>query len=224
MGYYLDLSAISLSNYKEKLKNGDLLPSRMILKDKIDERFGYFTKNGINNVEGLLKFLKKKGQIEKLSTEGIFSEDYLKILLREINSLQPKPNKFSDFEGISADTVLKLEKAGIKYTAAFYDKVKTTQMRKALADNTGIHEEEILELAKLTDLSRIRWVGAAFARMLYNVGIDTVEKAAAANPVELHETINRINLEMGFYKGKIGLHDMQLFVEAAKEITPEIEY
>lgn len=224
MGYYIDLVLISIDDYQSKLESADLLPSRVILKDRLEERFSYFKSIGIKNVLELQKMLKQKGKLKELSKVDCFSEDYLVILLREINSIQPKPNKISEFIGISPETVSKLEKIGIKDTVKFFDKVLTPESRKKLAAETNISGVEVLELTKLTDLSRIKWVGATFARMFFYVGIDSVEKASKADYVELHQKIIHINKENNFYKGQIGLHDMKLFVDAAKEVAIEIHY
>jgi hypothetical protein len=224
MGYYIDLASISIDDYRSKLESADLLPGRVILKVSLEERFNYLKSIGIKNVLELQKILKKKEKLAELSKVDCFSEDYLVILLREINSFQPKPNKISEFIGISPETVSKLEKVGIKDTVKLFDNVLTPNSRKNLAAKTNISDAEILELTKLTDLSRIKWVGATFARMLFDVGIDTAEKATKANYEELHQKINQINREKNFYKGQIGLHDIKLFVDAAKEVTLEIEY
>lgn len=224
MGYYIDLSLISIDGYKRKLESADLLPSRMILKDDLDERLNYIKGIGVKNVLELQKLLKKKDKLAELSRVDCLSEDYLKILLREINSIQPKPNKIKEFIGISTETVSKLEKIGIKDTVKLFDRVLTPESRKELAEKTNISTSEILELTKLTDLSRIKWVGTTFARMLYDIGINTVEKASNTDYVELHKRINQINKERNYYKGQIGLHDIKLFVEAAKDVSLEIEY
>ena len=224
MGYYTDLAYISLDNYRSKLELADLLPSRMILKEQLEERFNYLKSIGIKNVLELQKLLKKKEKLAELSRVECLSEDYLVILLREINSIQPKPNKISEFIGISPETVAKLENIGIKDTVKLFDHVLTSESRKNLAAETTISEAEILKLTQLTDLSRIKWVGVTFARMLVDVGIDTAEKASKADYVELHQKIMEINKEKNFYKGQIGLHDIKLFVDAAKEVSYEIQY
>ena len=112
----------------------------------------------------------------------------------------------------------------LKASVKLFDKVLTPESRKKLAAETNISGVEVLELTKLTDLSRIKWVGATFARMLFYVGIDSVEKASKADYVELYQKIIHINKENNFYKGQIGLHDMKLFVDAAKEVAIEIHY
>ena len=60
--------------------------------------------------------------------------------------------------------------------------------------------------------------------MLYDLGIDTVEKASKTDPVELNAKINQLNKEKNIYKGHFGLNDMKIFVNAAKEVPLEIEY
>lgn len=224
MGYHIDLEKISLDDYQMKLESAYLPPSRMILKEKLDERFGYFRHIGIKSVKGLLQTLKKKDKLAQLSKVDCLSHDYLTILLREINSTLPKPNKLKDFNGVSQDTVEKLEKIGVKNTENLYDKVLTKSDRQKLAKETCLDEKEILELTKLTDLSRIKWVGVTFARMLFDLGIDTTEKASKSDPAELHSRINQLNKEKGIFKGQISLNDIRIFVNAAKEVPLEIEY
>lgn len=224
MGYYINLTTITLDAFKEKLRNAYLPPSRAILKERLDERFAHFAKAGIKNLKELQQTLKKKNKLDALSEEICFKGDYLTILLREINSTLPKPNKISDFIGITAETAAKLERVGVKDTQKLYDKVKTPQSRNELSKITGISPDIILELTKLTDLSRIKWVGATFARMLHDIGVDTVEKACSIDPNTLYEKINQINKDRNYYKGQIGLNDMRIFVNAAKDLPLDIEY
>jgi len=224
MGYYIDIEKISIDDYRSKLEAAYLPPSRMMLKDKAEERFGYFKNIGINNIKELLFLLKKKDKLAELQKIDCFSGDYLTILLRELNSTLPKPNRIADFEGISEDTISKLEQIGITNTEKLYDRIVTSDKRHGLALSTGIKDSDILELSCLTDLSRIKWVGVTFARMLYDLGIDTAEKASKSDPVDLHFRINLLNKSNGFFKGQIGLNDIKIVVAAAKEIPFEIEY
>jgi hypothetical protein len=224
MGYYIDLEKISIDNYRAKLESAYLPPSRMILKERLDERFGYLKGIGIENVKELIQILKKKDKFAELQKVECLSGTYLTILLRELNSTLPKPNKIDGFKGISKDIVAKLENVGIKNTVKLYERILTSKDRKELAELIGRKESEILELAKLTDLSRIKWVGTTTARMLYDLGLDTVEKVSKADYNDLHERINHLNKEQNVYKGQIGLNDIKILVDAAKEVPQEIEY
>ncbi|HBL75733.1 MAG: hypothetical protein A2W90_17325 [Bacteroidetes bacterium GWF2_42_66] len=224
MGYYPDFKSISLDEFQSKLAAADLLPSRRLLKEKLPERFDCFRQMGIRNVYELQQTLKKKGKTEEFVRTGIFDENYLVVLLREINSMQPKPGKIEEFRGLSPETVSILEKSGVRTTAQLFDRVKTVSARKELAQKTGIPEDEILLLARLTDLNRVRWVGATFARMLYDSGYYSASDLARADYNQLHQQINQLNKEQNLFKGAIGLHDMKLCVEAASEVSSEIEW
>ena len=178
----------------------------------------------MSSLQLLIHLLKKKDKLSELSKIDCLSGDYLTILLRELNSTLPKPNKIADFTEISKDTIDTLEKIGITNTEKLYDRVIKKSDRQMLADTTGIDERDILELTKLTDLSRIKWVGVTYAQMLYDLGVDTVEKVSKSDPIDLHSRINQIIKEKNIFKGSIGLNDVKILVEGASEIPAEIEY
>jgi hypothetical protein len=224
MGYYIDLGKITIKDYQKKLESAYLPPSRMVLKEKLDERFGYFENLGIINVKELIQILKKKDKFTELSKVDCLSGDYLTFLLRELNSTFPKPNKIADFIWISKNTIDKLEKIGMINTAKLYDQVLTKMDRQKLADTIGIDYTEILELTKLADLSRIKWVGVTYARMLYDLGVDTVEKVSKSDPVDLHARLNQRIKEQNIFKGGIGINDVKILVVTANELPFEIEY
>lgn len=138
MAYYIDLSQITLRDYKSRLATSYLPPSRMILKENVDERLDYFISEGIENVDELLKTLKNSKEFSRFSGVNLFSEGYLTILLRELKSIHPRPNRIADFPGISKKLVNALEKKGIKNTFRLYDFVRTPGDRKQLASETAI--------------------------------------------------------------------------------------
>jgi hypothetical protein len=224
MAYFIDLSKISLEVYKEKLKTAYLSPGRMILKENIDKRFSLLKEAGAGTVRDLLIILRSKKKFAELAKQRELPSEYLIILLRELNSIHPKPNKIRDFPGLSEDTIENLEAKGLTNTVKLYDRVLTAESRKVLSQETGIAQDIITEVAKLSDISRVKWAGVTFARMLYHLGYDSVEKISRANPVDMHQQINRLNLEKGFYKGSIGLNDIRIFIAAAADVPQEISF
>jgi hypothetical protein len=224
MGYYINLRNVSISKYKDILKSADLLPSRIILKNDIDDIFNIIKKQQIENVDELQKALMNKNEVQDFSKKSGIPEDYLKILIREIKSYRQSPNKIEAFPCISENVISKLKNVGIKNTFQIYDKILTLQSRKQFSNQIEISENEILRLTKLTDLSRIRWVNHTFAYVLLEAGYDTAEKVADADYKELYEKVKKLNEEREIYKAHIGLHDMKLCVEAAKDVSLEIEY
>ncbi|MBK7096684.1 MAG: DUF4332 domain-containing protein [Saprospiraceae bacterium] len=224
MSYYIDLHKIKLPDYREKLRTADLLPSRRLLKDNIDAKFMEFDNLGIKNLGALKSTLGNKKKFAELLQNPVFDENYLRVLLREINSMLPSPNKFKDFPGLRPETISKLENAGIKNTFTLFDHIKNKSDREKLQKATGIEMSEIMMLTSLTDLSRIKWGSAVFVSMINDMGINSVQKLANTDYNILNEQVRIFNNERHYFKGNIGKHDIKLFVEAAKDVSPEVEY
>lgn len=224
MGYYIDLEKISIDKYKRILKVADLIPSRMILKENIDENLEILKKHKFQNLDELQKALKNKHKLQELSNQFGISVRYLEVLRAEINGYRQKPNRIKDFACIDEDIVHKLEALGLENTFKLYEEVLTTEKRNELSKRTGIDQNEIIKLTKLTDLSRIRWVNHTFAYVLLEAGYDTAKKVAEADYNEMYKTIKQLNEEKEIYKGNIGAHDMKLCVRSAQGLDFDIEY
>jgi len=221
MAYYINLNDITLDEYQATLKAADLLPSRRILQQNTETVFSLLKAQGLKTLADLQAALKTKPKLMGLAEQTGIDADYLTILIREINSLQPRPNKLADFPETPAGVVEKLADIGIKHTLHLYDRVLTPADRAALAAEIGVDAEAILRLAKLTDLSRIRWVNHTFAYVLLEAGYDTSAKVSQADPAQLYQDVKALNAEREIYKGQIGLHDMVLCVNAAKDVVQE---
>jgi hypothetical protein len=223
MNYSIDFAKITLSQYKDQLKKRSFIPSRQILKDEADVHFNAFQKANIKNLEQLFSIINNKKTKNELLKEKEVSDEYLTILLRELKSIQSKPLKLSEFVWISQNAINKLEKQGIVNTKVLYEKIGKANDRKKIIEETNIDEETVIELLKLSDLVRIQWVNSTFAHILLVSGFDTVEKVSMANYEDLYNKISKKNEVLKLYKGKIGLNDMKLCVEAAKSIPIELE-
>ena len=179
--YYVDLSKFSLEKLGRRIKNTRLPPSHIILQENIDERFSCISENGIENLEQLQKALKTKSDVQSFAEDTGLPLDYLTVLRREVNSYQPKPINLKDFPGVDPEAVMKLTQIGIKNTKQLFPNVLTPQDRRVIAEQNQIQFDEILELTKLTDVARLKWVGPKFARLLIESDYDTVEKVANSN-------------------------------------------
>ena len=63
---------------------------------------------------------------------------------------------------------------------------KTKKQREKLAKQLNIPEKAILEIVKLSDLTRLGYVKAKLTRLYYNSGLDSPQKIAEFKPDELH--------------------------------------
>jgi hypothetical protein len=89
------------------------------------------------------------------------------------------PFRLREFRGVEPEHVEKLAVAGIKNAEQMLAAGQTAEKRAALVQDTGIPEEAILELVKLSDLARLPGVKGIRARLYYDAGVDCVEKMAA---------------------------------------------
>ncbi len=224
MSYSVNLEDIPISKYRESLESADLIPSQMMLKNNIDDAFAKINQQKIGNVEELRKALSNKQKLQEFSNQSGIAEAYLKILIRHVNGYRRKPNRIKDFPGLAESVVSKLENLGVKNTRQLFDRILTVQSRSAFSSEAGISERDLLTLTKLTDLSRIKWVNHTFAYVLLEAKYDTAGKVAAADYTELYEAARQLNKEKEIYKGNIGLRDMKRCVEAAKNVSQDIEY
>ncbi|MEX1377172.1 MAG: DUF4332 domain-containing protein [Eubacteriales bacterium] len=224
MGYYIDIEKITLDEYKKVLEDAYMIPSRAMLKENIYGSIEKFKTIGIKNVAQLQKLLKSKAKIEDVSKKIGLDQKYLNALRLELNAYVEKPTQLTDFECLSENVKTKLASAGIKTTLDVYDRVQSAESRNKLSTDTGISADEILMAAKLSDLSRIRWVNHTFAYVLHEAGYDTVAKVADADHEKLYGEVLQMNKEKQLYKGNIGKNDMLLLVKLAKALPIDIKY
>lgn len=222
MEYYIDLKEFSVQKLKSVLLEMDLIPSWMLLRDNIDANFLKLEKAGVTNIHELLNRLSTKTKIQQFANESGFDENYLTVLRRMTNGYKPKPVKLTDFDGVSDVLIQKLEAKGIKNTLQLYPLVLTFDNRMLLAKELGVELNEIVSLAKLSDLVRIRWVNHTFAKVLLASGFDTLQKIINANFLEVYQKVKACNEEQNLYKGQIGKKDMKLMIYCAKDLKLEM--
>ncbi len=218
MSYCIDLSTISLETYKEKLQDGDLLPSRKALLHSIDDVFGQLSLSGVENLQQLQQHLKTKKRIQQFAFDNSIKEEYLTLLNRELNSNVAKPPKLREFIAISLDTLLNLETHAIKDAKQFYEATSTTTDRDIMAKNYSISIDEISMISSLCDLTRVRYVNHTFSYVLYKAGITSVDQMKSCDYEKLYETVVEVNNRENIYKGNIGRNDMRLCIKYANEL------
>jgi nucleotidyltransferase/DNA polymerase involved in DNA repair len=212
--YYLDLEKYSLQKFKKSLQKRDMIPSRVILKENIEERFKILGFNKIKNLKELVDVLKTKQKIESFAKKTNLSIEYLTILKREASSYLPNPINLKKFPGIDTQTIEALEKIGIKNTKQLYNKVNIGEDIIQLSQLTGISVEKLNELASLSDLARLYGVGPVFARIIYDVGIKSVKtfvRYKAEEFINIYENKTQ-------KKADFSVNDINFSIELAKEL------
>jgi hypothetical protein len=222
--YHFDLQDISLDQYKQTLKAADLIPSRRILKEEIDRCFSRLQAQGISNLAEFLSAVKSAERISGLARKTDLPVEYLALLRREVNALLPKPNSLRDFPGVDPATVGKLATRGIKNSKQLFENALSKEGRAELARQAGIDPGKLLELVKLSDLSRVYGVGPVFARLLYNTGVDTVEAIARADSPRLFDKLSKAYLAAGKSRVDFKERDIAFCIQMAGRLPRPIEF
>ena len=224
-GYGPNLQEFPLEKLQRYLKQTRLLPSQQSLQEDLDAHFAVLKAYGIENLAQLQTALKNKSAVQTFAAQTEIPRDYLTLLRREVNSYLPKPIKLADFPGVKPEVVAKLEKIGIKNTVQLYDRILSPEDRDKLAQEGEVTVTDILDLTRLTDVGRLKWVGPKFARLLVETPYDTLEKIAAADHEALYKALVRTNEALQIYRGKFGQEDLKLWVEGVVSMWPRtIEY
>ncbi len=222
--YHLNLQDISLDQYRQTLQEAELIPSRRILKEQIDDRFSRLQAQGISNLAELLDAVKSTGKIDELAGITDLSVEYLTLLRREVNALLPKPRNLRDFSGIDPATIEKLAQRGIKNSKQLFDNALSGEQRAKLASGAGIDPRELLELVKLSDLSRVYGVGPVFARLLYDAGVDSAQAIARADSSQLFDRLSKAYLAAGNSRVDFKERDIAFCIQLAGRLPASIVY
>jgi len=220
--YHRNLKDIAIDDFTEDLKLASMIPSRKNLGENVPGRLKSLKDHGIRTIDDLLTELKNPKKLAAFAEKSGLPEDYLANFRRELGSILPKPVKLDTIPSLEKPDIEKLRSVGISDTMQVFNAAATSAQRTELAKTTGIAPGRILELAKLADVCRIKWVGANFARVLVDSGYDTAGKVSRADYRELYTAILTANERGHYYKGKIGQNDMRLCVLAAARVPPGI--
>ena len=188
--YHINTSEYSLQKMKEDLLNRDLIPSRRPLKESLEANFQILDGEHIQTLGDLIDALKNKKKIGEFSSASGISEKYLTLLRREANSYLPNPVPLDKFSGFDEKDIKKLTAAGIKNSRHLFEIVKGNLDLVSLPSEFGVTQELISELAGLSDLVRAYGVGPAFARLLYDTGIHSINEFRSYTPqqvIDLYE-------------------------------------
>ncbi len=194
-----------------------MIPSRIVLKEKIDERFKILQLNGIKNLKDLIDVLKTKQKIELFSNKTALSIDYLSILKREASSYLPNPIRLKDFTRLNSKDIKALEDIGIKNSRQLFKRVTTEEQIDQLSQSTGISIDRLNEMASLTDLARLYGVGPVFAGIIFDIGIKSVKtfvKYGADEIINIYEKKTQ-------KKADFSVSDISFSIELAKELETD---
>jgi hypothetical protein len=223
MPYHLDFSALDLGYIERRLANEDLIPSLEPLREGLPDKLRKLEKAGMGSIEALEAALAKAKGLAALAEASGIDAEWLKRMGRMLRGWRTEPCKLKEYPFVSkaavggtAEIMGALAGRGIADSKALWEAARAKNARAALAREAGIDPGFLLELCRLSDLSRVQWVSPLFARLLLDAGYGSVARVAAARPEELYAGVDAANAARGrLYKGRVGLRDMGRLVYLA---------
>jgi len=138
--------------------------------------------------------------------------------------IKQTPFPLKDFLKINPAHIEKLKAIGIRNAEQMLNAGKTPRNRQGLTEKTGIPAQVILELVRLSDLTRIFGVKSIRARLYYDAGVDTVEKMATWNPDKLRTMLIDFVQKTGFNGIAPLPKEAEFTVKEAKKLPRIVEY
>ncbi len=222
MSYYIDLSKISMDTYQEMLLNRYLIPSQMVLRENIDAHFKKLQDSGIRNMQDLLLKLKTKKSAEMLAAALDIPIDYMVVLRREVGGHHPQARKTDEYPTIDDAVKAGLNEMGVTSSDQLYPLVLTPDDRKALGTKLGVLEVQMLHIAKLMDVTRLRYVSPLFATLLVHSPYDTVVNISKADPKTMYDDLAILNAAQQFFKGKLGKNDTLFLIQDTQHVDIDL--
>ncbi len=132
--------------------------------------------------------------------------------------------RISEIEGIGPAYGEKLSAAGINTTDKLLKKGAKPSGRKAIAKETGISEQKILQWVNHADLFRIKGIGPEYAELLEVSGVNTVLQLARRNPENLLDKMAATNAKKKLVRKLPTASQVASWVNQAKDMPRVIEY
>ena len=136
----------------------------------------------------------------------------------------PKPANLRGFREVNPEYIDRLARVGIKHTKHVFERASTEEDRAELSSLVDVPGDDLLALVKLSSLVRVSGVGPVFARMLFEAGIDTVEKLSDSSADELFQELVAISEERGYTSADFTARDVQRCIDLARDLPRAIEY
>lgn len=112
--------------------------------------------------------------------------------------IQNETRKLGEFPQVDRESVTKLSKMGIKTVNQLLRATNSEAKLTAIASKAGVSRAAILELVKLSNLSRLPGLKKVRCRLFYEAGLDTLASIAALEPAEVNKILQDYVERTGF--------------------------
>ena len=197
------------------LINRRQIPSMLLLREDINNRFRILANRGITTMQELNTILKSKKKAEAFADEVGIDKNYMVVLRRSVASFVPPQRNLAKYSTINKELISSLLANNIKTSKELYEYLVTKSHQEA-AEQLNINPEQVNNLFSLMDITRIRYVTPVIATLLVQAGYDSVKKIAKAEQQKLYDDFHNTNNTLQLYGGQLSLNDALFLINDAK--------
>lgn len=128
------------------------------------------------------------------------------------------------FETQYKDVVSELWSRGFRTTSDVLEKTATRDDRRKLAAEIGADEKLVNELARRSDLARIKGIGNLYAELLKHANITCAQELADTEAESLYEQMLVHNRQFRVARRMPKIESVTEWVRVAKKLDPVIEH
>jgi hypothetical protein len=130
----------------------------------------------------------------------------------------------TDIEGIDDNVAAILKSAGVRSTEGLLEAARTSRGRKALAQQTGLNEKQLLAWTNVADCMRVRGVSREYADLLHAAGVFTVKELKYRNPANLAAAMAEANRRRKVVKLLPSEKVLVRWIDHARKLPLKITY
>lgn len=130
--------------------------------------------------------------------------------------IQNETRKLREFPGVDQDCVEKLSALGIKTVNQLLKAGNTQEKLAEISRESGASPVAIMELFKLSNLSRLPGLKKVRGRLFYEAGLDTIAAIALYEPEGVKQILEDYIARTGFEGSAPSLGEAQFTVEMAR--------
>jgi uncharacterized membrane protein HdeD (DUF308 family)/predicted flap endonuclease-1-like 5' DNA nuclease len=127
-------------------------------------------------------------------------------------------------EGIGPAYAKSLNEAGLMTPMDLLEKGASRKGRLEIAEKTQLSIKLISKWVNQVDMYRVPGIGAQYADLLEQSGVDTIPELAQRNPKNLHKKLVKVNDEKKLVREVAGAHQVEEWVAQAKELPRKITF
>jgi hypothetical protein len=132
--------------------------------------------------------------------------------------------RLKDMQGVTPEHIEKMGVVGILDVEGVLEAGRTKEKRDELSRRSGLPPDEVLRLVRLADLTRIVDIKGLRVKLLYEAGIDTMEKLSSYDPQKLRGKLVAVNEHMRILRRHPTLVETKYWVAQAKTLKRIVEY